>query len=373
MPNVFDSGTGGELNPGFDGTGGPAATAIAVVDQPTISFSGGSDVLSVQTIYGWDQVVGEGRIVLVTPTGSIDEAVTLTFGTANFVQRFKGTIVQIDTTLAPHSVTLLCKGPLYKLETTKNDLETTDVQQARPGLSFADLVGSPTGTLKQLITAVLNYIGVSFSGNDLQDPSHVYGTGAGANGLNGATDEMTWGTHETAAAYVHRFLEASAGYRLFDSPDGNVYLRQISAVPAGSPDFTMTLGLDIFGNSSHATSAIGRQGAVIVHGYDDGSGPATSGVVGSGVSAFQVNSPLIETDAFATEIANFWLPQVSRLQELVKLSTARDELFGPAQTHYIDAAGGLSVNDTMWVKSVTAEIASTGELTQHLVYVSGAA
>lgn len=373
MPNVINSGEGGELNPGFGGEQAPAATAIGVVRRPSVSFSGGSDVLSVQTTYGWDQVVGEARIVLVTPTGAVGDGITLTFGADHFVQRFTGTIAQIDTTLAPHSVTILGKGPLYALETFRNDIETTDVDQTRPGLSFADLVGSPTGTLRQLVAAVLSYVGVNYSLGNLQNPSHVYGTGAGASGLIGATDEMTWGTHETAAAYVHRFLEASAGYRLFDSADGNVYLQQISAIPAGSPGTTLTLGEDIFGNSSHSTSSVGRQSAVIVHGYDDGSGPATSGVVGSGQSAFQINSPLIETDAFATEIANFWLPQVNRLQELVRLSTPRDDLFGPAQTHYIDAAGGLSVNDTMWVKSVTAEIANSGELTQHLIYVSGVA
>lgn len=369
MPAVINAGSAGELNPGFDGAQSPVATATAVVRRPTIDFSGGSDVLSAQVTYGFDQFSGEARIVLATPTGGIDDSVTLSIGGE---QCFGGTIVSIDTTLFPHSVSILAKGPLYALEIFKNDVETTDTDQTRPGLSFTDLTGAATGTLKQLITSVLDYVGVGFSGGNLEDPSHIYGTGAGANGLDGAFDEMTWGTHETAAAYVHRFLEASAGYRLFDSSDGNVYLRQISAIPDGSADFTLTLGQDIFGDALHSTTSVGRQAAVIVHGYDDGSGPATSGVVGSGQSAFQVNSPLIETDAFASELANFWLSQVNRLQELVRLSTPRLELFGPAQTHYIDAAGGLSVSDTMWVKSVVREVAATGEFTQHLTYVSGA-
>lgn len=369
MVAVINAGAAGELNPGFDGSQSPVATAIAVVRRAAVEFSGGSDVLSAQTTYGFDQFSGEARIVLVTPTGAIDDSATLSIGGE---QCFGGTIVSIDTTLSPHSVSITAKGPLYALETFKNDVETTDTDQRRPGLSFADLVGSPTGTLKQLVTAVLDYVGVGYSSGNLADPSHVYGTGAGANGLDGATDEMTWGTHETAAAYIHRFLEASAGYRLFDSADGNVFMRQISAIPDGSPDFTLTLGQDIFGDAQHSTTSVGRQSAVIVHGYDDGSGPATSGVVGSGQSAFQVNSPLIETDAFASELATFWLSQVNRLQELVRLSTPRLELFGPAQTHYIDAAGGLSVSDTMWVKSVTREIAASGEFTQHVIYVSGA-
>lgn len=366
MANVINSGSGGELNPGFDGAG--AVVSPAIPRTISVAFSGGTDVLSCQTTYGWDQVSGEARIVLATPTGNIDDSVTLGFGAGTNGQCFAGKIVSIDTTLAPHSVTILARGPLYALEIYKNDVETDDIAQTRPGLSFADLVGAQTGTLKQLVSAVLSYVGVSFDAANLQSPSHVYGTGAGANGLDGATDEMTWGTHETAAAYVHRFLEASAGYRLFDSADGNVYMRQITAIPAGSPDLTFTAGVDIFGDTQHSTTSIGRQAAVIVHGYDDGSGPATSGVVGSGSSAFQINSPLIETDAFASEIANYWLPQVNRLQEIVRLSTPRDELVGPAQTHYI---GGVAA-DKMWVKSVTREIAASGEFSQHIIYVSGA-
>ncbi len=361
MPAVINSGAGsGELNPGFGGDG-PVATAIGVVRQPQLIFSAGTNVLSAQVTYGFDQVAGEARVVCVTPTGSIGDSVTITMGATHIAQRFRGTIVSIDTTLAPHSVTMLCKGPLYALEIYKNDVETLDGLSPRPGLSFADLTGSFTGTLRQTVTAVLDRLGVTYSLGHLQDPSHVYGVG-------GATDEMTWGTHETAAAYIHRFLEASAGYRLFDSADGQVYLTQISAVPSGTDISPFTVGVDIFGNTQHTTTSLGRQAAVIVHGYDLlGLGPATSGVVGSGQSAYQINNTLIESDAFATEIANFWLPQVSRLQETVRLSTPRDDLIGPAQSHAID---GLSA-DNLWVKSVTTEITSNGDFTQHMIYVSG--
>jgi hypothetical protein len=56
----------------------------------------------------------------------------------------------------------------------------------------------------------------------------------------------------------------------------------------------------------------------------------------------------------------------------VHLSTPRTELFGPAQTHYLDAAD-LSLSQQLWVRSVTTEIASSGEFTQHLTYAAGAA
>lgn len=364
---VINSGTGGDVNPGFDGSGGPVATSIAIARKTDINFSGG-EVLNAQTSYGWDQFAGEARIVCPAPSGSIGDSVALTFGCTpgNLVQRFAGTIVETDTTLAPHAVMLLCKGPLYACETFKNDVESLDIDQTRPGLAFGDLVGAQTGTLQQIVAAVLSLVGVSYSLSNFDNPSHVYGTGAGASGLDGAFDAMTWGTHETAAAYIHRFLQASAGYRLFDSADGNVYLKQASMIPSGSVDFTLTLGQDIFGDTHSVTSSIGAQTAVIVQGFDDGSGPATSGVVGSGQSAFQLNSPLIETDAFAAELAAFWLTQVNRNQELIRLNTPRDELYGPVQTHAISGV----TPDTMRVKSVTTDIAANGEFTQHLVYVA---
>jgi hypothetical protein len=193
---------------------------------------------------------------------------------------------------------------------------------------------------------------------------HVYGLLA--------PEKLTWPTGTTAAAFLHTVLEASAGYRLFDSSDGQVYLRQISAIPGGSPDFTFTLGVDIFGDSTALDSSLGQRSAVLVHGYDDGSGPATSGVVGSANSIFRVKSELIETDAFALEIANFWLPQVSRRQQVVRLNTPRDDLLGPAQTIFVAAAAGLNISQKLWLKSVVSEIAANGAVSQHLVCVVGA-
>ena len=55
----------------------------------------------------------------------------------------------------------------------------------------------------------------------------------------------------------------------------------------------------------------------------------------------------------------------------MKLVTPLDSLYGPAQTHFIYAPGGLSVNDRMWLKSVTTEVDNNGAFTQRPVYVAG--
>lgn len=369
MPAIINSSTTGDLNPGTHQAGSPVATAIAIVRRTFLSTTLG-DAFSAQTSYSWDQVSGEGRLVLPTQSGAIDDSVSITLGAGLNLQRLAGTLISFDTTLAPHSVTALCKTQLYALEEFENATETISSADGsgRPGLAFSDLVGTSSGaTLKQIVVAVLGVVGITaYSLDNLADPAHVYGLIA--------DEEFTWGTYETAAAYLHRVLEASAGYRLFDSTDGNTYLAQTSAIPDVDPKFTFELGKDIFPESQSSSSKIGQRAAVLVQGYDDSFGPATNNPSGNPIaSAFRINNTLIEDDAFATEIGDFWLPQVSRRQEIVRLQTPRDDLFGPGQTHYIDAAGGLSVNDTMWLKSVTSEITSSGEFTQHLVYVAGAA
>jgi len=362
MPAIINAGTGGDLAPGLDGSGGPVATAIGVVRNISLTCSLG-DVLSAQVSYGWDQVSGEARIILPFQSGSIGDSVSVTMGAGNSVQRFAGKLVSFETTLAPRSVTALCKGPLYVLEEYENPTETINAGDGsgRPGLAFEDLVGASSATLKQTVSAVLARVGVTYSSGNLQDPAHVYGLLA--------PEEFTWGTHETAAAYLHRLLEASAGYRLFDSADGNVYLQQISAIPSGTVDFTLTLGEDIFADSQSVSSKIGQRTGVVVEGYDDGSGPAV-GTAGDTSLPFRVFSNLIETDAFAAELAAFWLPQVNRLQEVVRLHTPVDGLFGPGQTHHIDL--GNALNDTLWLKSVMTEITPNGEFSQHSVYVASA-
>src|SRR5206468_998897 len=109
MPAIINSGTNGDLNTGNDGSG-PVATAVGIVRTTVLQTSLG-DALSAQVSYGWDQVSGEARILLPTQTGSIDEGVTITMGCdgGTVAQRFSGTIVGFDTTLAPHAVTALCK------------------------------------------------------------------------------------------------------------------------------------------------------------------------------------------------------------------------------------------------------------------------
>jgi|SRR5579859_712886 len=367
MAAIVNGGVSGDLNPGFAGAQAPVATAIALV-RTTSLVTGLGDALSAQVSYGWDQVAGSARVVLPLPSGANGDPLVVSMGAGNNVQRFSGIRREDDTTLAPHSVTAVGKGPLYALEEYENSVNTSDDGKAGfPcfALTGASLVGAGSGTLQQIVVAVLNLVGVSFSLANLANPPHVYG-------LVGP-EQFTWGTGVTAAAFLHTVLEASAGYRLFDSSDGNVYLEQMTAIPTASADFTFTLGQDIFGDSSALNSSIGQKQAVLVLGYDpDGSGPSTSGVVGSGSSVFRVNSQLIETNAFAAELAAYWLPVMSRRQQTVRLSTPRDDLLGPGQTIFVEATTGLSVSQKLWLKSVVTEIAANGAFTQHLVCIAGA-
>src|SRR5438270_163126 len=77
------------------------------------------DALSAQVSYGWDQVAGSARIVCASTHGSPGDSVVVVMGAGNNVQRFSGTLREFDTTLAPHAVVLVAKGPLYALEEYK--------------------------------------------------------------------------------------------------------------------------------------------------------------------------------------------------------------------------------------------------------------
>jgi hypothetical protein len=369
MPAIVNSSNSGDLAPGLDGSGAPVATAIAVVRTTSLSVTVGgttlTSVMSAQVTYGFDQVAGEARVVCAVSAGSVGDTVTIVMGCTpgTITQRFQGTLMSIDTTLAPHSVSLMAKGPLYAIEEYQNGTETifTGDGLGRPGLAFGDLVGTNAGaTLKQIVSAVLNIAGAPALNGGSDDPSHIYGLVA--------DEEFTWGTYETAAGYINKVCQASAGYRVFDSADGNVFLKQISAIPAAATT-TFTLGVDIFGNTQSSTSRIGQRTSALVEGYDfAGTGPFTSNLGGTpvGTSVFHLSSPLIESDAFASELAAFWLSQVNRRQETISLTTPRDNLLGPGESH---AIAGVTP-DTMWVKSVTVEITSNGQWSQRLTYVA---
>jgi hypothetical protein len=369
---IISGGTSGDLNPGFLGAGAPVATGVAVVRKTSITSNLG-DVISAQVTEDWDQISAECRAVLPEPNGSIGNGMQVSMGAGNNVQRFNGTLLEYDTTLFPHAVTALGKGPLYALDEYENGTESTITGiDSHPGLFLNDLVGFGGGaTLQQIVLAVLNTVGITnYSLSNFDDPPHLYGAVA--------PEEFTWGTHQSASAYLHSILEASDGYRLFES-NGVVYLKQITVLPNNDPlnraGIAFTLGQDIMPETTASTSMIGQRGAVLVEGYDpgDGGGPYTSGTIGStSPSVFRISSPKIESDAYASQIANFWLPQVNRNQRLVRLQTPRDDLLGPGMTVFIDAAKGLGVNETMWVKSVTAELDDRGQFTQHLVCVAGA-
>src|ERR1700736_1786788 len=109
MAAVVNGGTGGDLNPGFAGDGGPVATAIAIV-RMTKLVTGLGDALSAQVSYGWDQVAGSARVVQPFPDGSIGDSLVISMGAGNNVQRFSGIRREDDTTLAPHAVTAVGKG-----------------------------------------------------------------------------------------------------------------------------------------------------------------------------------------------------------------------------------------------------------------------
>ncbi len=365
----------GELDLGFAGLGSaPAGT----LQQANISLSvtvNGVDVTSLSTLlgvkcsFGWDKPVSEASIQLTSKPDSIayGDTVVVSAGRANpAVTRFTGIARSWDLSNWPKSVTLLARSELSKLEDViprAADINV-DPDEGQPGIDLDALVGVAGGaTLRTIVTAVLTYAAVTLP-TFTYDPAHIFG-----NPNNDPMDysgNFTWRVKETAMAYLHRLFEATAGARLFSSGDGQHYVAQIVGRPRGDPDIALVEGMDILVGATGSRSITETRNAVRVYGADlgDGDGPLTAEVVSA--NDYQgganpdfwhiVSSDLIENEAYATDIANFWSEETNREFVHARIPTWRDEQQGPAQSHLV-VCPRIGVNgEGLWVLNSELEV-----------------
>jgi hypothetical protein len=372
----------GELDLGFAALGGTPASSVAV-RRPTLTVTANGNTLDnvfgAHLTFGWDQLASTASITLAARP-EIDDVpynctVTVTCGVDQVVKRFEGRLREWDYSFYPRAVVLHAAGTLSLLEEFEQKLDTVGDDEGAPGLELEPLLGIPLGsgggTLKEIISAVLDDVGVTYTAGLLADPTHEYGLEA--------PEEFTWRQGETAAGYVNRLCEASEGYRLFNSADGDVYLAQIKGRPRGSTDLAFTAGVDIFESSRANRSITQTRNSVRVNGldYGDGDGPVTYLLESSndiqtvaGSHLFTVSSSLIETEDWAETMANFWSGEMNREIVQVTLHTFRDDVIGPAQTHLVDALDRLGTGEPLWVKRVEIDV-SGGEFSQTMTYLGG--
>jgi hypothetical protein len=296
---------------------------------------------------------------------------------------FRGYIRSFQTTAYPKQTVVGCRGPLYRLEEFEPNEENVAADGSKPGIDFEDLVGVGYGsfagaTLKTITTAVLDTVGgTGYSADNLGDPAHLYGWTKDA-----GPENFTWKTGTTALAYLNTIYAASEGWRLFDSADATIYLAQIRGRPQGGVfDIGLVEGVDILNSGSGDRTIESAKNQVLVEGYDDGSGPATSGVVNfpnqwqpdpaGDPKTYRHNNNLIEHDEFATAMAAYWGEEVSRESVKVSIPTWRDDIVGPAGTAYIDAVARLGIGDAAFIQTVVRAFSAAGAITQTITVITG--
>jgi len=299
--------------------------------------------------------VSKGYVKCISaPSFSQGDGVSITLGGGNnnITRMPSGTILQGDWLNSGPTFELICRGPLFAAQKYRNNYPL--------GLTLTDLTSGPA-TDQAIAQAVLTIAGVPFSSSNIGGTGIVRGTSAAI--------AYTWRKGESALEYLNRLSKASLGYKMIETTNGAVFRTQVLGTPSGSPDFTLTEGVDIFEGAHTQIETFDTYSAWSVTGFDYGDGLgavsySNPGVLPAGVVPYAFSSEMIEsaTDAdlrggiSAQTVCAYVQGESNRpITKVTGLQTPRDDLFGPGQIHQINSALlGLS-GVKLWVLAVTAE------------------
>jgi hypothetical protein len=298
--------------------------------------------------------VSKGYVRLYGDPGfSQGDDITITMGGGlNNLTRFpSGTVFEGDFLNTGPTFELVGRGPLYAAQKYRNN---------RPkGLTLLDLTRGPA-TDEAIAQAVLTIAGVPFSSGNIGGTGIVRG--------RSAPDGYTWRQGESALDYLQRLTKASLGYKMVESTDGNVFRTQVLGTP-GSPDLTLTEGVDIFEGAHAQFETFDTFTAWEVTGFDYGDGLGTvynrdPDPIGAGAVAYAYSSEMIERGpdsdtrsgiSAETVLAYIRGESDHTIRKISGLVTPRDDLIGPGAVVRIesDMLGGAG---NYWVIGVTAEV-----------------
>ena len=297
--------------------------------------------------------VSKGYVKCLADPGGWNQGdeVTLTLGAGqNNVTCFRGTILEGDWLNSGPTFELVCRGPLLAAQRFRNN---------RPkGYTLWDLTGGPA-TDEAIAQAVLDIAGVTNIGS-------IGGTGIRRG--ESAPDGYTWRKSESALDYLNRLSKASIGYKVFESTDTNVFRSQVITGGQGSPDLSLTEGVDIFEGAHTQIETFDTYDAWEVTGFDYGDGLGAiynrdPDPIPNGSSPYSYSSEMIERNTDGDSrggiscetVKNYLKGETS--SAIVKLSgilTPRDDLVGPGAVVHVNSPL-LGVDQSFWVVSVTRE------------------
>jgi hypothetical protein len=372
---------------------GGSTTVRTVFLQAFINGAEVQNILGARVSLGFDQAVSEATIEAGEDAGGGDDAlnapVEVYMGAgSNNVLRFRGLLKERQSNLYPRTVTFVARGALslaeeYVLAFSPGDpIVAAQIQKALSsaginGIPVEDIVGSSGQTDGNVVYQVLARV------PDLNvDPGNIDDTGTVV-GKN-AVAAWCWKVGQTALGYVQE-IDKVARMRTFESIGGTIYRRRITGWPAGVPELTFTEAVDIF--SGHgARTIIGLKDAVLVQGADYGTGLGAvfaSIPEGGGTVWEHFSSALIERadpgDSISSgftcaDVATDIYAEVDRVTVRLTLTTPRDDIIGPGQTHMVRTVNGepdrLLIAEPLWVQRVDVEV-NSGAFSQTITYIGG--
>jgi hypothetical protein len=378
--------------------------------QVSADWTGGStgsftNILSARASFGFDKRVSEASIVTPTkPAVTYDDIVTLTMGVvgSNVTTRFVGLVRDFRYVDSPRSVETVLRGQLVRAA----EYENWEDPQFVGGLLVEDLLGTSTGTASAIVQAVLTRANVPYSAANIGGSATVYGDIDDAfiwhngNSDNPIIDLQDAG--ESALSYIERYDSIDANfdsgtgsggrYRTFETLAGDVYRFLVGGRPRATEEFTFTEGTDIL-DGSFDRSITDTRNYFVVTGYDpgDNTGPESFALQESNAfqpvtskHTYRFASPMIErsnaadagTGMSCETLANVLALEFNR--EIVSgwIETHRDDDLGIAQTHLVQAPGGLpgrlGVAEKLWVQTLDITVDGQG-FTQRISYLGGGA
>lgn len=372
------------------------------------SWTGGStgtfsNMLSARASFGFDKRVSEASIITpIKPTVTYDDVVTLDMGVvgSNVTTRFVGIVRDFRYSPNPRGVETVCRGQL----TRAAEYENWEDPETYGGLFIYDLLGTQTGTASAIVQAVLTRASVPYTAANIYGSSSVYGEIDDAFiWHNGNSDNPTIDLQEageTALGYIERYdmidcdFNAAAGsggrYRTFETLGGTVYRYLVGGRPRAIEDFTFTEEVDIL-DGNFERSITDTRNYFVVTGYDPGAntGPVSFALQESNTfqppsrkHTYRFSSPMIErenesdpgTGMSCERLANVLALEFNREIVTGWISTYRDDDLGIAQTHLVQAPGGLpgrlGVAEKLWVQTLDISVDEQG-FTQRISYLGG--
>jgi hypothetical protein len=324
--------------------------------------------------------------------------------------RYRGRYKTYDTELWPNVAQLQFVGTLFDASRTFNpDLATPDPANSIPGKLATDLIevtnawlGTPDAdgaSDEDMIRYLLTVSGVPFEDGNIGGTGRLFGTGVlvTTDATGQPTGPFIWPAGTSALSMIEQIDQVSVhadgerAFKTIESLAGVVYRVATGGRPREAfdvPQFTQGVDVKV---AQGGGSILNLGNYAIVVGYTPPGGlPAFTELESSNAyqssdrhylpSEGQVNLQMIEfeTEAEAdgngmsTELyAQYVMGQINRVPKNLTLTTPRDDLIGPLQTHGV-LLPALSLTEPMLCQEVTIAVnEQAGSWLQHLTEIAG--